>query len=60
MARRAWTAEDVLEAILEDEDFDDPNEPMLEGSDDEFSDLEMEEDSPVLLHQHYLSLGPPA
>ena len=44
MARRAWTAEDVLEAVLEDEDFDDPNEPMLEGSDDVFSDLEMEED----------------
>ena len=44
MARRAWTVEDVLEAILEDEDLDDPNERMLEGSDDEFSDLEMEED----------------
>ena len=28
----------------DDEDLDDPDEPMMEGSDDEFSDLEMDED----------------
>ena len=27
-----------------DDDYDDPDEPMMEGSDDEFSDLELEDD----------------
>ena len=44
MASRSWTAEEILEAVLEDEDFDDPDEPMMEGSDEEFSELEEEDD----------------
>ena len=39
MTKRLYTAEKVLEAVLEDVD-DDPDEPVMEGSDDEFSDLE--------------------
>ena len=36
------TAENVLDAVLSDDEdeFDDPGEPIMEGSDDEFSDLE--------------------
>ena len=41
--RLHFTLEEVLEDVLsDDEDLDD--EPMMEGSDDEFSDLEVEED----------------
>jgi hypothetical protein len=44
MTKRLYTAEKVLEAVLEDldddQDYDDPDEPVMEGSDDEFSDLE--------------------
>ena len=43
MTKRLYTAEKVLEAVLEDVD-DDPDEPVMEGSDDEFSDLELDED----------------
>ena len=42
--RQRLTVEQVLEDISDDEDYDDPDEPMMEGSDDEFSDLEMDED----------------
>ena len=35
----------MLEGVLsDDKDLDDPDEPMMEGSDDEFSDLEVDED----------------
>ena len=48
MTKRLYTAEKVLEAVLEDvdddQDYDDPDEPVMEGSDDEFSDLELDED----------------
>ena len=43
--RLHFTLEEVLDDILsDDEDVDDPDEPMMEGSDDDFSDLEMDED----------------
>ena len=39
------TAEEVLDVVLSDDDeLDDPDEPMMEGSDDEFSDLEVDSD----------------
>ena len=48
MTKRLYTAEKVLEAVLEDvdddQDYDDPDEPVMEGSDDEFSNLELDED----------------
>ena len=48
MTKRLYTAEKVLKAVLEDvdddQDYDDPDEPVMEGSDDEFSDLELDED----------------
>ena len=48
MTKRLYTAEKVLEAVLEDmdddQDYDDPDEPVMEGSDDEFSDLELDEE----------------
>ena len=46
MTKRLYTAEKVLEAVLEDvdddQDYDDPDEPVMEGSDDEFSNLELD------------------
>ena len=47
LTKRLYTAENVLEAVLEDvddDDYDDPDEPVMEGSHDEFSDLELDED----------------
>ena len=48
MTKRLYTAEKVLEAVLEDvdddQDYDDPDEPVMEGSNDEFSYLELDED----------------
>ena len=46
MTKRLYTMENVLEAVLEDMDDDckDPYEPVMEASDDEFSDLELDED----------------
>ena len=42
--RLHYTVEDVINHLSDDEeDYDDPDEPMMEGSDDEFSDLEMDE-----------------
>ena len=38
------TLDEVLDEVLsDDEDLADPDEPMMEGSDDEFSDLEMDD-----------------
>ena len=48
MTKRLYTAEKVLEAVLEDVDDDqdyDPDEPVMEGSDNEFSDLELDDDT---------------
>jgi hypothetical protein len=43
MTKWLYTAEKVLEAVLEDpdddQDYDDPDEPVMEGSDEEFSEL---------------------
>ena len=48
MTKRLYTAEKVLEVVLEDvdddQDYDDPDELVMEGSDDEFSDLKLDED----------------
>ena len=48
MTKRLYTAVKVLEAVLDDvdddQDYDDPDEPVMEGSDNEFSDLELDED----------------
>ena len=42
--RLHFTLEEVLENVLSDDENLDDNEPMMEGSDDEFSDLEVDED----------------
>ena len=34
----------MLEDVDDDQDYDDPDEPVMEGSDDEFSDLELDEE----------------
>lgn len=40
-----WTAEEVVQNLSDDDDdLDDPDEPLMEGSDDEFSDLELDSD----------------
>ena len=42
--RQHYTLEEVMDHLSDEEDdYDDPDEPMMEGSDDEFSDLEMDE-----------------
>lgn len=44
MAKRQWfTLDEVLDDVLSDDEDYDPDEPMMEGSDDDFSDLEMDE-----------------
>ena len=40
--RLHYTLEEVIDHLSDEEDDYDPDEPMMEGSDDEFSDLEME------------------
>ena len=43
--RQHFTLEEVLDNVLSDEELDyidDPDEPMMEGSNDEFSDLEID------------------
>ena len=43
--RLHFTLEEVLDNVFsDDEDLDDPDEPMMDGSDDDFSDLEVDED----------------
>ena len=42
--RPRWTAEEVVQNLHDDDDLDDPEEPLMEGSDDEFSDLEFDSD----------------
>ena len=41
--RPRWTAEEVVQNLSDDDDLDDPDEPLMEGS-DEFSDLELDSD----------------
>ena len=41
--RLHFTLEEVLEDVLSDDEDLDDDEPMMEGSDDEFSDLEVDE-----------------
>ena len=43
--RPRWTAEEVAQNLSDDEDeLGDPEEPLMEGSDDEFSDQELDSD----------------
>ena len=43
--RPRWTAEEVAQNLSDDEDeLDDPDEPLMPGSDDKFSDLELDSD----------------
>lgn len=43
--RLHYSLDEVLDQVAsDDDDMDDPEEPMMEGSDDEFSDLEIDED----------------
>lgn len=42
--RPRWTADEVAQNLHDDDDFDDPDEPLMEGSDDEFSDLDLDSD----------------
>ena len=42
--RLHFTLEEVLEDVLSDDEDLDDDEPMMEGSDDEFTDLEVDED----------------
>ena len=41
--RPGWTAEEVVQKLSED-DLDDPDKPVMDGSDDEFSNLELDSD----------------
>ena len=41
--RLHYTVEDVIDQLSDEDDYDDPDELMMEGSDDEFLDLEMDE-----------------
>ena len=44
MTKRLYSTEQVLDALLSDDEdfaFDDEDEPMMGGSDDEFSDMEV-------------------
>ena len=40
--RLRYTLEEVMDD--EEDDYDDPDEPLMEGSDDEFSDLEIDDE----------------
>ena len=44
MTKRLHLTLEVLEDVLSDDEELDNDEPMMEGSDDEFSDLEVDED----------------
>ena len=63
MAKRArLTTTDVLDAIYSDEDdsdVDDPDEPFMYGSDDEFSDLNGEDDYPDDEDNDNMDTSPP-
>ena len=41
--RLHFTLEEVLEDVLSDDEDLEDDEPMMEGSDDEFSDLEVDD-----------------
>ena len=42
--RPRWTAEEVAQNLSDEDELDDPDEPLMPGSDDEFSDLELDSD----------------
>ena len=46
--RQHLTLDEVLDVLSDDEEDDDWDEPLEEGSDDEFSDLEMDEDADAM------------
>ena len=59
--RLHYTVEDVIDHLSDDDDYDDPDEPMMEESDDEFSDLEQITQwisTHLQVQQHYL-VAPP-
>ena len=48
MTKRLYSTDQVLDALLSDDEdfgFDDQDEPMMAGSDDEFSDMEVVSDN---------------
>ena len=40
--RPRWTAEKVAQNLSDEDELDDPDEPLMAGSDDKFSDLELD------------------
>ena len=54
--RPRWTAHEVADNLSDDEvDLDDLDEPLMEGSDDEFSDLEFDSNDDD--HDDIMDLG---
>ena len=59
--RPRWSAEEVAQNLSDDDELDDPDEPLMPGSDDEFSDLELDsgdDDDITDLHGQQPSLSP--
>ena len=54
------TAEEVLDVLSDDDELDEPDEPMMEGSDDEFSDLEVDSDDEYYPGDIHHSSGEPS
>ena len=42
--RQHWTVDEIINNVVSDDEDYDPEEPMMEGSDDDFSDLELDMD----------------
>ena len=63
MTKRLYSTEQVLDALLsDDEDFalDDENKPMMAGSDDEFSDMEVVPDDEDDVDEALAQVEPPS
>ena len=60
MTKRLYSTEQVLDALLsDDEEWDDQGEPMMEGSDEEFSELDDDDDvDPPALAEHLIPPSP--
>ena len=58
MASRNFSTEEVVSLIMEDEEpeYDDPNEPIVEGSDEEYVCLEEESENGKYFFIIYTSL----
>ena len=41
--RQHWTVDDIINNVVSDDEDYDPEEPMMEGSDDDFSNLEWDD-----------------